>query len=56
LQGDVAGVGPAFEAVNDVGDAGAAFGEVGGDLRDVAESYDLGAGAGAHDDDSQVKI
>ena len=39
---------PAFEAVDDVGQAGTAFGEVGGiDLRDVAHADDLGAGAGA---------
>src|SRR5439155_1689636 len=41
---------PAFHAVHDVGEAGAALGEVGGvDLRDVAQAHHLGAGAGAGD-------
>src|SRR5438093_4112566 len=50
LQGHVPRVRPAFHAVDDVGQSGAALGEVGGvDLRDVAQAYHLGAGAGAGD-------
>ena len=44
----MAAVSPALEAVYHVGEAGAGFGEVGGvDLGDIAETDDLGAGAGA---------
>src|SRR5882672_6697379 len=50
LQGHVPRMRPAFHAVDDVGQSGAALGEVGGvDLRDVAQAYHLGAGAGAGD-------
>src|SRR5258706_11818832 len=45
---DVAGVHPVLHAVDDVGQARAALGEIGRvDLRDVAEAHHLGAGAGA---------
>src|SRR5882672_698417 len=47
-QRDMPGVRPVLHAVDDVGEAGAAFGEVGRvDLRDVAQAHHLGAGAGA---------
>src|SRR5882762_10217060 len=50
LQGHVPRVRPAFHAVHDIGQAGAALGEIGGiDLRDVAQAHDLGAGARAGD-------
>src|SRR5688500_8678690 len=45
---DVPGVAPVLHAVDDVGEAGGALGEVWRvDLRDVAEAHHLGAGAGA---------
>ena len=47
LQGHVAGVGPALEALDDVGQARRPLGEVGRvDLRDVAQADDLAADAG----------
>src|SRR6266849_1014323 len=50
LQGHVSRVRPAFHAVHDIGQSGAALGEVGRvDLRDVAQAHHLGAGAGAGD-------
>ena len=50
LQRHVAAVRPALEAVDHIGQAGAALGQVGRvDLRDVAEADDLGARAGARD-------
>src|SRR3954471_21505250 len=48
---DVPGVRPVLHAVDHVGEARAALGEVGRvDLRDVAEADDLGAGARARDE------
>src|SRR5215471_21705212 len=50
LQGDVPRVRPALHAVDDVGEARAALGQVRRvDLRDVAQAYDLGAGPRARD-------
>src|SRR5258706_9109639 len=50
LQGHVPRVRPAFHAVHDIGQSGAALGEVGRvDLRDIAQAHHLGAGAGAGD-------
>jgi hypothetical protein len=49
-QRDVAAVGPALEAVDDVRQAARTFGEVWRvDLCDVAEAEDLGAGTGTRD-------
>src|SRR5512142_1765616 len=49
-QRDMPAVFPALEAVHHIGQAGAALGEVGRvDLRDVAETDDLGAGTRARD-------
>src|SRR5213082_496432 len=51
LQRHVPGMRPAFHAVHDIGQAGAALGEVRGiDLRDVAQAHHFGAGAGAGDE------
>src|SRR6267143_1405121 len=50
LESYVTGMSPAFHAVDDVGQSGAALGEVGGvDLRDVAQAHHLGSGAGPGD-------
>src|SRR5882724_11092199 len=50
LQRHMPRVRPAFHAVHDVGQAGAALGEVRGvDLRDVAETYDLRSRPGPRD-------
>src|SRR5579864_9356684 len=44
------GMGPAAEAVHGVGEAGGHLGEIGAvDLRDVAETGELGTGTGARD-------
>src|SRR5688572_91544 len=49
-EGHVAGVTPVLHAVDDVGEARAALGEVRRiDLRDVAQAHHLGAGAGPRD-------
>ena len=46
-QSDMTIVGPALEAVDNVSQTGTAFGQVGRvDLRDIAETNDLGPGAG----------
>src|ERR1700719_3151766 len=47
-QGHMTAVRPALEAVDDIGEPGAALGKVRRvDLGDVAEAYDLGARSGA---------
>src|SRR5689334_121767 len=47
---DVAAVRPALEAIDDIGQAGAALGQVRRvDLRDIAQADDLGAGPGPGD-------
>src|SRR5665213_1466866 len=49
-QRDVPRMRPSLEAVDDIREPGAPFGEVGRvDLRDIAEAHDLGAGSGACD-------